>query len=224
MNLEKGQMLLHQALLEKVWKSSRMAKKQNKTDAKHFFRLLKRLLNHTIQSNCEWCENAEGWEVKMVQFWDQDITKYPGQVSLSSLRVKLRLKKKQVTQKWQAVRGSTNYVPLLLSTTNANFQDSSLSGILPVKNQECKLCPILMSAYYWCQWKCFVTWTWTILPVQPEICLYQIQGLGLFWLLHTLSPASGQFFTSTDQMYHRKFSSKTEEWDFSIHGVLKVLV
>ena len=111
-----------------------------------------------------------------------------------------------------------------MSTTNANFQDSFLSGILPVKNQERNLCPILMSAYYWCQWKCFVTWTWTILPVQPEICLYQIQELGLFWLLHTLSPASGQFFTSTDQMYHRKFSSKTEEWHFSIHGVLKVLV
>ena len=67
-----------------------------------------------------------------------------------------------------------------MSTTNANFQDSFLSGILPVKNQERNLCPILMSAYYWCQWKCFVTWTWTILPVQPEICLYQIQGLGLF--------------------------------------------
>ena len=102
-----------------------------------------------------------------------------------------------------------------MSTTNANFQDSFLSGILPVKNQERNLCPILMSAYCWCQWKSFVTWTWTILPVQPEICLYQIQGLGLFWLLHTLSPASGQFFTSTDQMYHRKFSSKMEEWQLT---------
>ena len=35
-----------------------------------------------------------------------------------------------------------------MSTTNANFQDSFLSGILPVKNQERNLCPILMPAYY----------------------------------------------------------------------------
>ena len=107
----------------------------------------------------------------------------------------------------------------LMSTTNANFQDSVLSGILPVKDQEHNLCPILISAYFWCQWKCFVTWTWTILPVQPDICLYQVQGLALFGLLHILSPASGQFSTSTDQVYHRKFSSKREEWHFSIHSV-----
>ena len=37
---------------------------------------------------------------------------------------------------------------LLMSTTNANFQDSFLSGILPVKNRERNLCPSLMSAYY----------------------------------------------------------------------------
>ena len=77
-------------------------------------------------------------------------------------------KKNQVTQKWQAVSGSTNYVPLLMSTTNANFQDSFLSGILPVKNQECNLCPILMSAYYWCQWN-------ALLHEHERFCLYSLK-------------------------------------------------
>ena len=106
---------------------------------------------------------------------------------------KKRNKWKQVTQKWQAVSGSTNYVPLLMSTTNANFQDSFLSGILPVKDQEHNLCPILMSAYYWCQWKCFATWTWTILPVQPEICLPDSR-IGLILTFAYLEPCKWSNF------------------------------
>ena len=118
-----------------------------------------------------YCDEAEQVAVAWNQgnskpeTWSSMVVRY----AMLRMVTTMRNMQKQVTQKWQAISGSTNYVPLLMSTTNANFQDNFLSGILPVKNQERNLCPILMSAYYWCQWKCFVIYE------HERFCLYSLK-------------------------------------------------
>ena len=57
-NLENMQNSLHHVLVAQMQRGSRMARKTDQ----QMFSSLKRLLNHAMQSNMEWCQNAKSWE------------------------------------------------------------------------------------------------------------------------------------------------------------------